>query len=78
MINTHQVTTDNTAKYLDMILDAKLYWKELVKKKMTELNMKLRKMNWLLGRIDLYYISLSKWGLWMSEGRMNSYPYSKA
>jgi hypothetical protein len=33
-----------------MILDAKLWWKEHIKKKRDELNIKLRKMYWLFGR----------------------------
>lgn len=40
----------NTAKYLGMNLDAKLRWKEHIKKKREELNIKYRKMYWLLGR----------------------------
>jgi hypothetical protein len=33
-----------------MTLDAKLRWKEHIKKKRGELNIKFRKMYWLLGR----------------------------
>jgi hypothetical protein len=33
-----------------MTLDAKLWWKEHIKKKRDELNIKFRKMYWLLGR----------------------------
>jgi hypothetical protein len=33
-----------------MTLDAKLRWKEHIKKKRDELNIKFRKMYWLLGR----------------------------
>lgn len=40
----------NSAKYLGMNLDAKLKWKEHIKKKKEELNMKYRKLYWLLGR----------------------------
>lgn len=50
VINSKQVPYSNTAKYLGMTLDAKLRWKEHVKKKKEELNIKYRKMYWLLGR----------------------------
>jgi hypothetical protein len=33
-----------------MTFDAKLRWKEYIKKKFDELNIKFRKMYWLLGR----------------------------
>jgi hypothetical protein len=33
-----------------VIFDAKLRWKEHIKKKIDELNIKFRKMYWLLGR----------------------------
>jgi hypothetical protein len=49
-INGAQVPYTNTAKYLGMNLDAKLRWKEHIKKKRDELNIKFRKMYWLLGR----------------------------
>lgn len=49
-INEQEVPYSNTAKYLGMTLDAKLKWKEHVKKKKEELNIKFRKMYWLLGR----------------------------
>jgi hypothetical protein len=45
-----QIPYANTAKYLGMTLDTKLRWKEHIKKKREELNMKFRKMYWLLGR----------------------------
>lgn len=50
MINETQIPYANTAKYLGMTLDTKLKWKEHVKKKQQELNIKFRKMYWLLGR----------------------------
>jgi hypothetical protein len=49
-INGTEVPYANTAKYLGMTLDAKLQWKEHIKKKRDELNIKFRKMYWLLGR----------------------------
>jgi hypothetical protein len=49
-IDGTKVPYDNTAKYLGMILDDKLRWKEHIKKKCDELNIKFRKMYWLLGR----------------------------
>lgn len=52
-INLNIVPYANTAKYLGMTLDAKLKWKEHVKKKKDELNLKFRKMYWLLGRNSL-------------------------
>lgn len=45
-----QIPYSNTAKYLGMTLDAKLHWKEHVKKKKEELQLKSRKMNWLIGK----------------------------
>lgn len=49
-VNDQLVPYANTAKYLGMTLDAKLRWKEHVKKKKSELELKYRKMYWLLGR----------------------------
>jgi hypothetical protein len=48
-INSIQVPYANTAKYLGMTLDAKLRWKDHIKKGY-ELNIRFRKMYWLLGR----------------------------
>lgn len=49
-INGNIVPFSNTAKYLGMTLDAKLRWKEHVKKKREQLGIKFKKMYWLLGR----------------------------
>jgi hypothetical protein len=49
-INGTQILCANTAKYLGMTLDTKLRWKEHIKKKRDELNIKFRKRYWLLGR----------------------------
>lgn len=40
----------NEAKYLGITLDAKIRWKAHVKKKRKELDIKFRKMYWLMGR----------------------------
>lgn len=45
-----QVPYANTAKYLGMTLDAKLKWKAHVKKKKEELNIRFRKIHWLIGK----------------------------
>jgi hypothetical protein len=49
-INHHAVPYENTAKYLGMTLDTKLRWKPHVKTNQEELNLKYRKMYWLMGR----------------------------
>jgi hypothetical protein len=49
-ISGTQVPNANTAKYLGMNLDAKLRWKKHIKKQRDELNIKFRKIYWLLGR----------------------------
>jgi hypothetical protein len=49
-IDGNRIPLSNTAKYLGMTLDAKLRWKEHVKKKVEELNIKHRKVKWPLGR----------------------------
>ena len=43
-MNNNEVPYANTAKYLGFTLDAKLKWKEHVKKKIEELKINLRKM----------------------------------
>lgn len=50
LINNQIIPYANTAKYLGMTLDAKLKWNEHVKKKKEELNIRYRKLYWLLGR----------------------------
>jgi hypothetical protein len=47
-INGTKVPYANTAKYLGMTLNAKLRWKEHIKKEHDELNIKFRKVYWLL------------------------------
>lgn len=49
-ISGKQVPYSNTAKYLGMTLDAKLQWKEHIKIKKEHLELKLRNLNWLMGR----------------------------
>lgn len=49
-INGINIPHENQAKYLGMTLDAKLRWKEHVKKKKEELNIKYKKFYWLIGR----------------------------
>lgn len=49
-INNKVVPYSNTAKYLGMNLDAKLKWKEHIKKKRKELNIRYKKIYWMLGR----------------------------
>jgi len=46
----NQIPHSNTAKYLGMTLDAKLRWKEHIKIKKDELEIKLRNLHWLMGR----------------------------
>jgi hypothetical protein len=47
-INGTHVPYTNTVKSLGMTFDAKLQWKEYINKESDELNIKLRKMYWLL------------------------------
>ncbi|PNF37404.1 hypothetical protein B7P43_G16017, partial [Cryptotermes secundus] len=62
-LNGVRIPPANTAKYLGMTLDAKLRWKEHIKKKQKELQIKFRKMNWLIGRrseLSMYKLLLYK------------------
>jgi len=49
-INNQKVPYANTAKYLGTTLDAKLRWKAHVKKKRETLDLRYKKMYWLIGR----------------------------
>ncbi|KAL1460245.1 hypothetical protein WDU94_012171 [Cyamophila willieti] len=49
-INNQVIPFSNQAKYLGMTLDAKLKWKEHVKKKRQQLDLKYNQMRWLMGR----------------------------
>lgn len=49
-LNNRTITCQETAKYLGLNLDAKLKWKEHVKKKTEQLKLKYKNMYWLLGR----------------------------
>lgn len=49
-IDNKIIPYQNTAKYLGMTLDAKLRWKAHVKKKRAELELRYKKMYWLLGK----------------------------
>ncbi|KAI5720084.1 hypothetical protein M8J77_001627 [Diaphorina citri] len=49
-LNNTIIPFSNQAKYLGMTLDAKLKWKEHVKKKRQQLQLKFQKLYWLLGR----------------------------
>lgn len=50
IINSQVIPSKLEAKYLGMTLDARLNWKAHVKMKRSELNLKYRRMHWLLGR----------------------------
>lgn len=56
-LNGTIVPYENNAKYLGMTLDAKLRWKEHVKKKKAELGLKYRQHYWLIGRNSKLSIS---------------------
>lgn len=49
-LNNIEVPLENKAKYLGMTLDTKLHWKEHVKIKRKELDLKYRELYWLIGR----------------------------
>lgn len=56
-LNNIVVPLENKAKYLGMTLDAKLHWKEHVKIKRKELDLKYRDLYWLIGRNSTLSIS---------------------
>lgn len=49
-INNIEIPQSNDAKYLGITLDAKLRWKEHVKIKRKQLDLKYRELYWLIGR----------------------------
>lgn len=49
-LNNAQIPQSQDVKYLGLHLDRRLTWKTHIKKKRTQLNLKLKKMYWLLGR----------------------------
>ena len=49
-LNNIIVPLENKAKYLGMTLDTKLHWKEHVKIKRRELDLRYRELYWLIGR----------------------------
>lgn len=49
-LNNSIIPYANTAKYLGMTLDAKLRWKEHIKKKQEEIKLRAKGMYWLIGR----------------------------
>jgi hypothetical protein len=51
-INRTQLPGKNEVKYLGLILDQKLTWRPHIIAKKTQINLKLRQMNWLIGRIS--------------------------
>lgn len=48
-LNGNAIPKSNNVKYLGLHLDRRLTWKEHIKKKREQLNLKTRKMYWLLG-----------------------------
>lgn len=49
-LNGQQLPRSNNAKYLGMHLDRRLNWKEHISKKRKQLDLKLSKLYWLIGR----------------------------
>jgi hypothetical protein len=50
MLNDELIPPKNEVKYLGLHLDQKLTWKAHIKAKKLQLNIKTKKMNWLIGR----------------------------
>lgn len=50
MIGDTQLPVSNQVKYLGLVLDSKLTWRAHITSKKTHMNLKLRQMNWLIGR----------------------------
>jgi hypothetical protein len=49
-INGKKLPVKNEVKYLGLILDQKLTWRPHITAQKTQINLKLRQMNWLIGR----------------------------
>ena len=49
-LNSKTIPNSNSVKYLGMHLDTRLTWKTHLDKKHTEINLKYKKMYWLIGR----------------------------
>ena len=51
-INNKTIPQTNSVRYLRLHLDSKLTWNVHIKKKRHEMDMKTKKMYWLIGRMD--------------------------